>query len=178
VAAAPAPAPAPVEEVVPPPPDAPPAPTPWVKTAPSSSRRSTAAASTPALKQGELDEPAQAIAGFFTLVQKGQVEEAYEKLTKGSQIAEHEDEVKTLKTKTSEALELFGPVHGYEQVENKSVGMNLTRRTYISLGRDFPLRWRFYFYRSSSSWRLVDIRVDDRLTGIFDEVDEKPGQKP
>jgi len=118
------------------------------------------------------DEPAQIAASFFGLLQKNRVEEAYANLTKGSKIAERPEELKSLKTKTSEAIEMFGAIQGYDLVENKSVGAHLIRRTYLSLGRDFPLRWRFYFYRSDNVWRLVDLRVDDRLTGIFEEKDE------
>ena len=72
-------------------------------------------------------------------------------------------------------MELFGSIRGYELIESKTVGSNLLRRTYISLGRDFPLRWRFYFYRASADWRLVDLRVDDRLSGIFEEPEERTG---
>ena len=65
-----------------------------------------------------------------------------------------------------------------DTLETKAVGMNLMRRTYLSLGRDFPLRWRFYYYKSSGLWRLVDLRVDDRLAGMFDEQDEPRGPEP
>jgi hypothetical protein len=106
---------------------------------------------------------------FFTLLAGNKIDEAYVGLMKGSKIAE---EVKTFKAKTIEAITSFGPISGYEQVEMKNVGANLTRRTCVSLHRDFPLRWRFYFYRSGGIWRLVDIRVDDNLSGIFGEPEE------
>jgi hypothetical protein len=80
--------------------------------------------------------------------------------------------LKTLKAKTREAIEVFGAISGYELVDSKNVGTRLLRRTYLSLGRDFPLRWRFYFYKSENVWRLIDLRVDDRLAGMFDETDE------
>lgn len=137
----------------------------------------TTPASSSASPRGEidLDAPAQAAIAFFNSIQKNQIDEAYAILTKGSKIAERPEELKTLKAKTTEAVELFGAIHGYEMIESKPVGSNLLRRTYISLGRDFPLRWRFYFYRSSAEWRLVDLRVDDRLSGIFDEPEERAG---
>ena len=67
---------------------------------------------------------------------------------------------------------VFGVVRGYDLVERKLVGERLLRATYLSLGKDFPLRWRFYFYKADNVWRLVDLRVDDKLTGIFEEVEE------
>jgi len=68
----------------------------------------------------------------------------------------------------SEALSLFGEIRGFELVETKLVGSALRRYTFLSFGRDFPLRWRFYFYRTEKAWRLIDLHVDDRLAGIFE----------
>ena len=118
------------------------------------------------------DLPAQVAAIFFGLLEKNQIDPAYEGLMKGSRIAERPDELKTLKTKTKEAIEVFGPIQNYELVETRNVGTHLLRRTYISLNKEFPLRWRFYFYLSGETWRLIDLRVDDRVTGMFDETDD------
>ena len=118
------------------------------------------------------DLPAQVAAIFFGLLEKNQIDPAYEGLMKGSRIAERPEELKTLKSKTKEAIEVFGPIQNYELVETRNVGTHLLRRTYISLNKDFPLRWRFYFYLSGETWRLIDLRVDDRVTGMFDETDE------
>ena len=54
----------------------------------------------------------------------------------------------------------------------KSVGDRLISYTVISLGKDFPLRWRFYFYKPVDVWKLIDLRVDDRLAAIFDEPED------
>ena len=125
-----------------------------------------------------IDEPGQAAAAFFTMLQKGQIDEAYANLTKGSKIGERPEELQTLKSKTTEAIQVFGAILGYELLETKAVGTNLMRRTYLSLGTDFPLRWRFYFYRTGGQWKLVDLRVDDRLAGMFDEQEEARGPEP
>ena len=124
------------------------------------------------------DVPAQVAGIFFGLLQKGEVDPGYEGLTKGSKIAERPEELKTLKDKTKEAIKVFGPVIGNELVESKTVGTHLLRRTYLSLNKEFPLRWRFYFYLSDNLWRLIDLRVDDRVTGMFDEADEKKDDAP
>lgn len=127
-----------------------------------------------------LDEPAQAAAAFFGLLQRGAIDDAYGSLTKGSKIGESPDELRNLKAKTVEAIEVFGAILGYELIETKKVGVNLMRRTYLSLGKEFPLRWRFYFYKTEGVWKLVDLRVDDRLGGMFEEPEEAkaPEQKP
>lgn len=123
-------------------------------------------------KTADNDVPAQVAAIFFGLLQKNEVEPAYEGLMKGSRIAERPEELKTLKSKTREAIDVFGPVKSYELVETRNVGTHLLRRTYLSLNKEFPLRWRFYFYLSGDLWRLIDLRVDDRVTGMFDEAED------
>jgi hypothetical protein len=124
------------------------------------------------------DLPSQVASIFFGLLQKGEIDSAYEGLTKGSKVAERPEELRTLKTKTREAIDVFGPVKSYELVESKTVGTALLRRTYLSLNKEFPLRWRFYFYLSDNVWRLIDLRVDDRITGMFDEADEPRAAAP
>jgi len=120
-------------------------------------------------------EPSQIARAFFGLLGEGNVDAAYAELMKGSSIAERPDEVKSLKNKTRQAIDLFGRVHGYDLVELKPVGERLMRTTYISLGHQYPLRWRFYFYKAEDDWRLIDIRVDDKLNGIFEEaIEEAP----
>lgn len=118
------------------------------------------------------DLPAQIAGIFFGLLQKGQIDPAYEGLTRASKIADRPEEISTLKQKTREAIDVFGPIQNYELVETKNVGTHLLRRTYLSLNKEFPLRWRFYFYLSENLWRLIDLRVDDRVTGMFDESEE------
>lgn len=118
------------------------------------------------------DAPTTMVAGFFAMLEKGEIESAYAGLTKGSKIIEKPEDLRVLKQKTKEAIEAFGTIAGNEQIESKPVGTRLLRRTYLSLGSEFPLRWRFYFYNANGRWRLIDMRVDDRLTGLFDEVPE------
>lgn len=116
--------------------------------------------------------PAEIVHTFFGLLEKQEIDAAYTGLTSGSKIAERPEELRGLKTKTREAIAVFGTISGYDLVESRPVGQRLVRATYISLGREFPLRWRFYFYKAEEIWRLIDLRVDDKLTGIFDEPAE------
>jgi hypothetical protein len=126
-----------------------------------------------------LDGPAQIVVTFFASLKEGKIDEGYATLTKGSKIAEKPEELRQLKTKTREAIEVFGNIHGFDFVESRAIGQRLVRATYVSLGKVFPLRWRFYFYKTEDVWRLIDMRVDDKLTGIFDEPEEaKPSELP
>jgi len=106
---------------------------------------------------------------FFVLLGQGQIDRAYDELTAGSSIAQKTGDVGLLKSKTTEAVKMFGAIQGYELVGIKNVGTHLMCATYLSLGKTLPLRWKFYFYKSDQTWRLVDIRVDDSLVDLFDE---------
>ena len=122
--------------------------------------------------------PARIAAQFFASLREGEIDQAYATLTKGSRIADRPEEMRLLKQKTKEAIDVFGVISGFELVEDKKVGTRLIRSTYISLGKEIPLRWRFYFYKADSVWRLVDLRVDDKLTGIFEEAEEPKSAEP
>ncbi|MGB8354641.1 MAG: hypothetical protein WCD79_12180 [Chthoniobacteraceae bacterium] len=111
---------------------------------------------------------------FFTLLAKNQIDQAYDQLTAGTEIAKKTGDVGLLKSKTTEAIKMFGAVKGYELVAIKNVGTHLMCATYLSIGESLPLRWKLYFYKSDQTWRLIDIRVDDRLVDMFDERNPHP----
>lgn len=110
------------------------------------------------------------IDSFFAALAKKEISGAYEQLTKGTFIAEKGEELNQLKTKTRQAIELFGEIQGSEVVRVQNVGSHLVGITCISIGKRLPLRWRFYFYRAEAGWKLIDIRVDDRLVDLFGEI--------
>ena len=120
----------------------------------------------------EGDSPDKIMSRFFAYLQRREVDQAYDQLTRGTKIAERAEDVKMLKSKTKDAIAVFGAMNGHEIVTKKSVGDRLISYTVISLGKDFPLRWRFYFYKPVDVWKLIDLRVDDRLAAIFDEPED------
>lgn len=120
----------------------------------------------------DADSPEKIIARFFSYLQRKEVDQAYDQLTRGTKIAERAEDVRTLKTKTKEAITVFGPILGFDSVVKKNVGSRLVSYTMLSLGKEFPLRWRFYFYKPVDNWKLIDLRVDDRLAAMFDETED------
>lgn len=114
-------------------------------------------------------QPAAQVGQFFQMLMEGRVDAAYDQLLEGTKILEMPKDVMALKTKTKDAIRVFGSINSFEQVEVKNVGTRLTRLTCISQGKNYPIRWRFYFYKPEAAWKLVDIRVDDHLTDLFEE---------
>jgi hypothetical protein len=136
-------------------------------------------ATTTAMVQVQTGSPARTLdpliaAGlsqFFELLGKRDVDGAFDTLSKGTRIAESKEDVKTLKSKTEDALRLFGDISGYDIAEMKTVGQHLLGVTCLSIGKSYPLRWRFYYYNNGGGWRLIDIRVDAGWMDMFGEPD-------
>src|SRR5438105_9865428 len=85
---------------------------------------------------------------FFAALKKHEVSAAYDQLVKGTRIAERAEDMATLKSTTQQAIEAFGDIQGHEFLTVKTVGTHLLNVICLSLGKDFPLRWRFYYYKS------------------------------
>ena len=136
----------------------------------SSKQEQSAASSKQAPGPRRGNSPSEAMEMFFLALKAGQVDSAYDALVKESIIAERREDVSNLKERTKRALDNYGPVSGYEVVDEKTVGSSLLRRTCISLNADLPLRWRFYFYQFENTWKLLDLRVDDGLVELFEEA--------
>lgn len=118
---------------------------------------------------GKVFSPDDILNAFFLALKADQVDAAYDALVRNTIIAERQKDVDGLKVKTKEAIDGYGPISGYEVVDEREVGTVLMRRTCISLNSDLPLRWRFYFYKTQGEWRLVDLRIDDGLVELFED---------
>ena len=152
---------------------------------PQEAKQSGAAAGAPstALPKAQVSE-------FFRILTEGRVDAAYDELLRGTPIAGMAQDVANLKLKTREAIRVFGNIGGYETVDEKNIGsgLHLTRITCLSLGKQFPIRWRFYFYNADANidvasgttgtWKLIDIRIDDRLVDMFEESVPAPAAAP
>ncbi len=133
---------------------------------------------TPANEMVLLDEsvsepkalPSEMLKKFFSGVKSGNLDDALKALTRGSLLANKQEDVETLKKGTQQALDKYGDVEGFEILEKKSVGENLLRVTCLSLGEDMPLRWKFYFYKSKGTWHLLDMRVDAGIADLFEDM--------
>ena len=115
-------------------------------------------------------EPSAILGQFFDDLKADKLDSAYQGLVKNTIISERTENIDQLKAKTRQALDNYGPVKGFEFVETLQVGESLFRYTCLSLNEDVPLRWRFYFYRSGSHWKIIDLRVDDGIADLFEEA--------
>ena len=114
------------------------------------------------------EEIQKSITTFFNFLKQQKVDEAYELILTNTRIRGREDDVKALKKQTREAIATYGPMLGFEMIEQRRVGMSLMQIVCLSWSENFPLRWRFSYYRPGDRWRLLDIFVDDKIGELFD----------
>jgi len=114
--------------------------------------------------------PEEVVSDFFSALQKDNVDVAYEGLSAGTTLATKGEQSRELRARTQGAMDAYGPIKGFELVKTDRVGALLERRTYVLHGEVLPLRWKFYFYKGSGDWKLVDLRVDDALIDLFDDA--------
>jgi len=125
----------------------------------------------PAISAGPPPPPEEiqkAIASFFNLLKEDKIDEAYDVILKNTKTKGREEVVKDLRKKTREAISSYGPILGFEIVEQRRVGMSLIQIVCVSWSEHFPLRWRFSYYRPADRWKLLDILVDDKISELFE----------
>ncbi len=104
---------------------------------------------------------------FFEYLMADTVSFAFSKLLQGSPIAERSTQLDNLIEQTRKSFDVYGMINGYEFVNAEIVGKSLIRTRYISLHKNYPLRWIFTFYKTpNSSWIIINIKFDD-LTEYF-----------
>jgi hypothetical protein len=114
-------------------------------------------------------EPKAMAGEFFERLSAEKVDEAFNSLTAGSNLAKREKDLTLFRERTRQAMDDYGKIAGHELLEEKQAGANLLRLTYVSLAERYPLRWRLYFYKARDQWEIIDIRVDDNLKALFQE---------
>ncbi|MBI4026152.1 MAG: hypothetical protein HY360_14290 [Verrucomicrobia bacterium] len=122
----------------------------------------------PAAQPPPPEEVQKAISAFFNFLKESKIDEAYEVVLTNTKIKGREDEVKGLKKQTKDAIVTYGPILGFELVEQRRVGTSLLQVICLSWSENFPLRWRFTYYRPGDKWRLLDIFVDDKVGELFE----------
>lgn len=114
------------------------------------------------------EEIQKTLTAFFNLLKQDKIDDAYALILANTRIKGREDDVRGLKKQTRDAINTYGPILGFEIVEQRRVGLSLLQITCLSWAENFPLRWRFSYYRPGDKWRMLDIFVDDRVSELFE----------
>ena len=128
---------------------------------------SPAAAEAPAV---ELDPAVKSrVDAFFSLLQKGKVQDGYERLFEGASLAKDQPELLTdLVGTTTKVLGKCGKVESSSLLRIRSAGRSLKELIYIVNCQKRPLRWKLYAYYGEGRWQIIDTNVDLELSSFFE----------
>jgi hypothetical protein len=104
---------------------------------------------------------------FFDQLKAGQIKPAYQELLKGSRIADQVEDVAKLQQRAEELVQGYGPILGYEFVKAQVFGKSLCQMTYLTRSERAPVVWQITFYRPAETWRVFNVRMDDRVMDLF-----------
>lgn len=124
----------------------------------------------PAPEEAPKRTPDEIVATFFETLKADRVDAAYDTLKNEFAMADRgAEQSKAMREQTQKALDAYGPVIDYEKVKEEKLGDRLVRRSYLLIGSVLPLRWKFYFYKPSDRWMLIDLRIDDAIADWFED---------
>lgn len=108
--------------------------------------------------------PSQMVENFFKMIQKGQINQAYDQLLANSSIPTSKPQaVQLLKTQTASGLPLYGNILGFEKIHGEKIGQSIIRLVYVLKLDLVPTAWEFYFYKPKSVWFLANIMFNDQF---------------
>lgn len=107
---------------------------------------------------------------FLRRVGRGEVKDAVESLLAESPLRENFARVNELRDAIRRELPKYGPFLGAENIRTERLGRSLLECVALYKGQEFPVIWRFTFYRpdTAGEWVLVAVRFDvnyERLSG-------------
>jgi len=107
------------------------------------------------------------IGAFFQRLEAGEVRPAIETVIQGGAIGQNPAQVENLVSQIQNSVNIYGKVTGNIYVDSINIGDSLCKAVYISKHVNYPLRWTFIFYKSTSHWVLINIEFDDNVEALF-----------
>ena len=104
-----------------------------------------------------------AVEDFLETIIKGDVDNAYDNLLKGTLLADRVESVQLQKQQTAQLFDSYGKMLGFEQTKKQQYGQSLVRLVYILKCEKMPVVWEFYYYKASNKWQLISLKSRDRL---------------
>ena len=101
---------------------------------------------------------------FMSVLSKGQVAAAYDRLFKGSNIGS--EQAQSMRRQTEATLVPLGRLLGYDLVREESFGSSLTRLVYVLKSERHATLWELYYYRPGNRWFLAEINFSQKFDAI------------
>ncbi len=106
---------------------------------------------------------------FLAGVLKGEVDKSYDEILTEWLKGAKPQEVQVLKSQTKATLDAHGKLLGYEFIKQQKYGDCIVRLVYVLKSELVPFTWEFYFYKTSSDWSLVNIKLSQEYELLADK---------
>jgi hypothetical protein len=106
------------------------------------------------------DSPKKQAEAFFSSMQSGNVDRAFDDLLIGSPLAsESSDKVSDLKAQTKTALMGYGTTEGWGLVSETTFGFSVMKLTYLQKMDSVALVWNLFFFLPKDKWYVSNIEL-------------------
>ena len=103
--------------------------------------------------------------------QNGDIDEFTELVTASPLLDSTATLTAQIKTNIQTLLDIYGPVEGWELVQEKSVSNRYVENSYLIFQNEYATRLKLSFYRRSSGWIIASFTIDDSIGNLLEEAD-------
>jgi len=103
--------------------------------------------------------------------QNGDIDEFTELVTASPLLDSTATLTAQIKTNIQTLLDIYGPVEGWELVQEKSVSNRYVENSYLIFQNEYATRLKLSFYKRSSGWIIASFTIDDSIGNLLEEAD-------
>ncbi len=103
--------------------------------------------------------------------QNGDIDEFTELVTASPLLDSTATLTAQIKTNIQTLLDIYGPVEGWELVQEKSVSNRYVENSYLIFQNEYATRLKLSFYKRSSGWIIASFAIDDSIGNLLEEAD-------
>ena len=106
---------------------------------------------------------------FLAGLLKGEIDKSYDELIPEWLKEAKPQKVQVSKSQTKAILDVQGKLLDYEFIKQQKYGDCVVRLVYVLKSERVPFTWEFYFYKASSDWSLVNIKLSHEYDLLADK---------
>ena len=103
--------------------------------------------------------------------QNGDIDEFTELVTASPLLDSTATLTAQIKTNIQTLLDIYGPVDGWELVQQKSASNRYVENSYLIFQNEYATRLKLSFYKRSSGWIIASFTIDDSIGNLLEEAD-------
>lgn len=103
--------------------------------------------------------------------QNGDIDEFTELVTASPLLDSTATLTAQIKTNIQTLLDIYGPVEGWELVQEKSASNRYVENSYLIFQNEYATRLKLSFYKRSSGWIIASFTIDDSIGNLLEEAD-------